>query len=101
MVRLQPRRTATHRFAEEIAAFAEHMRIEKSLAPQTIRSECSRLEQFFDRHGNKSRGLKDITITQIDRTFIEQSRQGGYARTTLSNLAHTLRVFFAFGERRG
>ena len=94
MDRLQPRRTAPHRFAEEIAAFAEHMQIEKSLAPQTIRSELSRLEQICDRLGNKSRGLKDITITQIDKTFIEQSMQGGYARTTLSTLAYTLRVFF-------
>jgi site-specific recombinase XerD len=87
------------RFAEELIAFETFMREERGLSPVTIKTRREQLLPFFDRlaSGYRVHSLEQMTVRDIDRYFIEQSRNG-WSRASLATLAGTLRSFFHYAE---
>jgi integrase/recombinase XerD len=99
--RLQPLPYAPAPFAEEIAAYAEHLHDEKGLAPTTIENRCLTLRCFLSRLQPANGSLQGITLEQIDDALTRQITTEGYCRVTVHDHACTLRCFFLYAERCG
>lgn len=84
-----------------VAAWADHMRIERGLSPVTIDKRCWWVRRFLNRPDLPKGVLRKITIAHIDAAFVAMSSADGYARSTLKTRAIGLRSFFAFTETRG
>jgi integrase/recombinase XerD len=88
-------------YAEQIAAFADHLQRDRGLSPQTIRTHCQYLQSFFDHLGSPPEALPQITLAQIDRTFMDKIGKASYARSTIHHHADALRAFFRYAQQRG
>lgn len=98
---LQPAAAVPHRYAAEIAAFAEFLRSEKGLALSTIEGQCSLLRRLLDRLCPGTTSLRTIGVEQIDAAILGQARDGEYARNTVHHCATALRTFLRFAGERG
>ena len=99
--RLQPATDTPVPFARELAAFAEHLRCERGLAPTSIETRCSTLRRFFIHLKPANGSLQEITVEQIDDALATQITTGGYCRVTVRDCAGFLRSFFLYAERHG
>src|SRR3954451_9867929 len=99
--RLDQRPVPISPYAAIVAAFADFMRVERGLAPVTVRGRCLLVQGFLDRLDTTGCSLGTITISQIDATLLGMLSHGGYSRDTVQTYASDLRAFFRFAERRG
>src|SRR5947209_10732709 len=88
------------RFARELSAFTEHMRVERGLSPVTIATREERMRWFFASLPSRVRSLGDVTISQID-AFLDGEAQRGWSRSSLHALGSSLRSFFRFAAQHG
>ena len=65
------------RFARELEAFTEYMRIERGLSPVTIATCNERMRWFFATLPARARSLADVSIHQIDAYLDGAARRGG------------------------
>jgi site-specific recombinase XerD len=88
------------RFARQLSAFTEHMRVERGLSPVTIATREERMRWFFASLPSRVRSLGDVTISQID-AFLEGEAQRGWSRSSLHALGSSLRSFFRYAAQHG
>ena len=88
-------------YADQIAAFADYLRRERGLSPQTIRTHCQYLQSFLDRLDVPPEALPQLTLAQIDRAFMDKIAKAGYARSTIHHHADAMRAFFRYAQQRG
>ena len=88
------------RFARELGAFTEYMRVERGLSPVTIATRDERMRWFFASLSSRVRSLGDVTIGQID-AFLEGEAQRGWSRGSMHALGSSLRSFFRYAAQQG
>jgi integrase/recombinase XerC len=84
-----------------LAAFVQHLRLERGLSEHTIRAYTADIGSLLDhanRMGRPRPGDLDIAIL---RSWLAKLTTTGKARTTLARHAASARVFTAFCSRRG
>jgi integrase/recombinase XerD len=98
---LQPPPPPPGPYADRIAAFAEYLHSERGLSPQTIRTHCQYLLSFLDHLEVSPEDLPQLTLAQIDRTFMDKITRNRYARSTIHHHADALRAVYRFAQQRG
>src|SRR5262249_17837102 len=98
---LQPPPPPPGPYADRIAAFAEYLQSERGLSPQTIRTHRQYLLSFLHHLDVPPEALPQLTLAQIDRTFMDKITRNRYARSTIHHHADALRAFFRFAQQRG
>jgi integrase/recombinase XerD len=98
---LQPPPPPPGPYADRIAAFAEYLHSERGLSPHTIQTHCKYLLSFLDHLDAPPDDLSQLTLAQIDRTFMDKITRNRYARSTIHHHADALRAFFRFAQQRG
>jgi site-specific recombinase XerD len=88
-------------YADRIEAYADYMRREQGLSPNTIRQRCWAVERFLERLDAPGHSLSEVTPGQIDTALVQRITDGGYARVTVQDLACSLRAFFRFAQAQG
>jgi site-specific recombinase XerD len=88
------------RFAAELRAFAEDMRVERGLSPVTIATREERMRWFFASLPSRLRSLGEVTLGQID-AFLESEARRGWSRSSLHALGSSLRSFFRYAAHQG
>ena len=101
MGRLQQRPRPLTPCAKKIKAFADYMRYEAELSPETIYGRCGYVNRLLDWLHVKRDSLHGITSHRIDVAFQKLLKPGGYSRKTIRNCATALRAFFRFAEAQG
>ena len=97
---LPPEADRPCRFARELTAFSEYMRVERGLSPVTIATREERMRSFIASLPSRVGSLADVTIGQIDE-FLEGEAQRGWSRTSLHALGSSLRSFFRYAAQKG
>jgi site-specific recombinase XerD len=97
---LLPDDNSPARFARELNAFTEHMRVERGLSPVTVATREDRIRWFFESLPARVRSLEDVTISQTD-AFLEGKAQRGWSRSSLHALGSGLRSFFRYAAQQG
>ena len=88
------------RFAPELFAFGEYMRVEQGLSPATIASRDEAIRWFCGSLPPGLRSLGSITIAHID-AFLETKACHGWSRRSLYALGNRLRTFFCYAACQG
>jgi site-specific recombinase XerD len=88
------------RFARELSAFAEYMRVERGLSPVTIATREKRMQWFFASLSSRVQSLGAVTVGQID-AFLEGEAHRGWTRSSLHALGSSLRSFFRYAAQQG
>jgi site-specific recombinase XerD len=88
------------RFARELGAFTDYMRVERGLSPVTIATREERLRWFFASLPSWVRSLGYVTIGQID-TYLDGEARRGWSRSSLHALGSSLRSFFRYAAQQG
>jgi site-specific recombinase XerD len=96
--RLQPAITAPQPYAEQVTRFADYMRHERGLSPQTIEVSCSAVREFLARLSEAGLRLDTLTIAQIDDILTRHVRDRCYGRVTIRGKVSRLRTFFRYAE---
>ncbi len=99
--RLQQPAAAPHPYADRVAAFAEYMRCERSLAPATVAARCRVAQEFLDQLHDSQHLLEQVTPLQIDQAVMQKLQKGQIARVTIQSYASGLRSFFRCAEIKG
>jgi len=97
---LTPAAERPRRFASELHAFAEYMRVERGLSPVTIATREERMRWFFASLPSRVRSLCDVTVNQID-AFLQSEARRGWSRGSLHALGSSLRCFFRYAAHQG
>jgi integrase/recombinase XerD len=98
---LQPPPPPPGPYADRVAAFADYLQNERGLSPQTVRTHCQYLLSFLHHLELPPEALAQITLAQIDRTFMDKITRHRYARSTIHHHADAVRAFFRFAQQRG
>jgi site-specific recombinase XerD len=88
------------RFATELSAFREYMRVERGLSPATIASSDEAMRWFCGSLPSRVRSLGAITIAHVD-AFLETQARRGWSRRSLYPLGGRLRSFFRYAACKG
>jgi site-specific recombinase XerD len=88
------------RFAAELHAFVEYMRVERGLSSTTIATREERARWLFASLPRAVRSLGQVTIHHID-AFLEAESRHGWSRSSLHELGSSLRAFFRYAAHRG
>jgi hypothetical protein len=88
------------RFAAELHAFVEYMRVERGLSSTTIATREERMRWLFASLPRAVRSLGQVTIHHID-AFLEAEARRGWSRSSLHELGSSLRTFFRYAAHRG
>ena len=83
-----------------VAAFVDHLLLERRLSPHTAaayRGDLSSLAVFLGRAGTDLAGASHLLI----RRWLAQLHTRGYARSSLARKAAAVRAFYGWAERRG
>jgi site-specific recombinase XerD len=88
------------KFAAELHAFVEYMRVERGLSSTTIATREERMRWLFASLPRAVRSLGKVTIHHID-AFLEAEARRGWSRSSLHELASSLRTFFRYAAHRG
>jgi site-specific recombinase XerD len=95
--RLAPETPSRSPLQQSIATFEHFMREDQGLAITTINTRQQRINDFLTTLPKRTRSLRQITVSDIDRYLVLQSNRG-WSRASLGALASTLRCFFRFAE---
>jgi len=88
------------RFARELGAFTEYMRVERGLSPVTIATREEQMRRLFASLPSRVRSLGEVTVGQID-AFLEAEAHRGWSRSSLHALGSSLRSFFRYAAQKG
>jgi site-specific recombinase XerD len=99
--RLEEPPAPAHPFAEQIAAFTDFLRRERGLSPQTIDTHRHYLTRSLNHLALLPEALSRLTLTQIDRAFMDKIGRSDYARSTITHHADALRAFLHYAQQRG
>jgi site-specific recombinase XerD len=88
------------RFATELLAFREYMRVERGLSPATIASRDEAIRWFCGSLPSRVRSLGAVTIAHVD-AFLETQTRRGWSRRSLYPLGGRLRSFFHYAACKG
>jgi len=83
-----------------IASFERHLLLERGLSPHTgaaYKSDVGALAEFLHRGGT---GLLEVAYPQL-RRWLAHLNTRGYARSSLTRKAASVRTFYAWAARRG
>jgi integrase/recombinase XerC len=84
-----------------LAAFVQHLRLERGLSEHTIRAYTGDIGSLLDHAGRMGRArVGDLDIGVL-RSWLSKLTTTGKARTTIARHAASARVFTAFCARRG
>jgi integrase/recombinase XerD len=86
---------AATKFDHLIESFSTWMEKERGFTPLTIHRRCGHLKLFLRWFENQDRPFSAVTLDDID-TYLSICGAGGNGRTSLNNIAGTLRTFFAY-----
>jgi site-specific recombinase XerD len=86
---------------EQVAAFADYLRVERNLSPRTIHRSCWTARRFLRRLGPAAGSFHEISINQVDAALLAMVNQDDYAPATVRTFAFDLRAFFRYAEMRG
>jgi integrase/recombinase XerD len=100
MGRLQPLAVVPYPHADRVEAFADYMRWERGLSPQTVAIRCWVAREFLDLLC-ACRSLEEVTPTHVDDALLGKLHQQGYARASVRSYAESLRAFFRYAQTRG
>jgi site-specific recombinase XerD len=101
MGRLQPPPRPVGAFSIRIEAFADYMRDEQGLSPNTICGRVALLHDFLLRLNGPRHSLRSIKVQDVDRVLTSKYTLERYGRATIQTQACSLRAFFRFAERKG
>ena len=91
--------SAGHRSA--LAAFEEHLALERNLSPHTVRAYVGDVTSLLDHAGRLHvDDLADLDLRTL-RSWLARLHSLGASRTTLARRASAARVFTAWASRRG
>ena len=88
------------RFASELTAFSEYMRVERGLSPVTIATQEWRMHRFVTVLPTRIQSLDGVSLDDID-AFLQSEAQRGWSRSSLHALGSSLRCFFRYAAYRG
>jgi site-specific recombinase XerD len=88
------------RFAKELFAFREYMRVERGLSPATIASRDERIRWFCGSLPSRVRSLGAVTIAHVD-AFLKTQARRGWSRRSMHPLGGSLRSFFRYAACQG
>ena len=88
------------RFAPELSAYTEYMRVERGLSAVTIASANETIRWFFASLPTQVRSLRSIGIAHVDAFLDRQSHQG-WSRKSLYVLGCRLRSFLRYAAHKG
>lgn len=84
-----------------LAAFADHLRLERGLSPHTVRAYTGDLTSLFVHLAHVGDGAAgDVTLADL-RTWLANQHATGADRATLQRRAAGARTFFAWAARTG
>ena len=98
--RLHEPRKADAPWAALVAEYAHYMRAERGLAPLTVYTRRKSMEEFLGRFSADGRGLRDLTLLDLDDAIARKGRRDGCTRASIRTYAYTLRAFVRYAERR-
>lgn len=98
--RWQPPPVSPRPYADQVAAFADHMRSERGLSYELVRRYCRVAQEILDRLC-ASRRFEEVTPAQVDEALVQKFQGGGCARVTLRGDVSALRVFFRYAQTQG
>jgi site-specific recombinase XerD len=90
---------APFRFASELTAFSEYMRVERGLSPVTIATREERMRWFLASLPFQVQSLGEVTLGDID-AFLQSQARRGWSRRSLHALGSSLRCFFRYAAHR-
>jgi site-specific recombinase XerD len=88
-------------YADQIASFADYLLSDRGLSPLTVRGHCEYLRRFLHHLDVPPEALPQISLRQIDQTFMDKVAKAGYARSTIHHFADALRAFFRYAHQQG
>jgi site-specific recombinase XerD len=88
------------RFASELTAFSEYMRVERGLSPVTIATQEWRMHRFVTVLPTRIQSLDGVTLDDID-AFLQSEARRGWSRSSLHALGSSLRCFLRYAAYRG
>jgi site-specific recombinase XerD len=86
---------------ETIAAFADHLRRDRELAPSSIHISCSAVRALLGWIRSAGSSLSEITASRLDEAFIALFGNRGYSTVSLRRFATNWRHFLRFAGQRG
>jgi site-specific recombinase XerD len=92
---LTPEAQRPLKFAGELRAFTEYMRVEQGLSPATIAGRDEQLRWFCASLPSHVRSLDAVTLSHID-AFLRAQAQRGWSRRSLHTLGGSVRSFFRY-----
>jgi site-specific recombinase XerD len=93
---LAPEAVRPLKFAAELRAFTEYMRVDKGLSPTTIAVRDERMRWFCASLPSRVCSLGAVTLAHID-AFLKHKARHGWSRKSLHTLGGSLRSFFRYG----
>jgi site-specific recombinase XerD len=88
------------KFAAELRAFTQYMRVEQGLSPTTIAGRDEQLRWFSASLPSRVRSLGTVTVAHVD-AFLEAQARRGWSRRSLHTLGGSLRSFFRYATSQG
>jgi site-specific recombinase XerD len=92
---LTPEAQRPLKFAGELRAFTEYMRVEQGLSPTTIAGRDEQIRWFCASLPSQVRSLDAVTLAHVD-AFLRAQAQCGWSRRSLHTLGGSLRSFFRY-----
>jgi site-specific recombinase XerD len=92
---LTPEAERPLKFAAELRAFTEYMRVEQGLSPATIAGRDEQMRWFCASLPSHVRSLDAVTLSHID-AFLRAQAQRGWSRRSLHTLGGSVRSFFRY-----
>jgi site-specific recombinase XerD len=88
------------KFAAELRAFTEYMRVEQGLSPTTIAGRDEQLRWFCASLPSRIRSLSAVTVAYVDSFLAAQARRG-WSRRSLRTLGGSVRSFLRYATSQG
>jgi integrase/recombinase XerD len=87
-------------YQDEIAAFAEAMRVTRGLAQATIVGYCNRAQQFLTWLAAEGGELPTVSLREIE-VFLNSRRNAGWKPQVMASQCQAMRSFFQYAETQG
>jgi integrase/recombinase XerD len=87
-------------FYELMKQFLHAMKVERGLAPDTLRGYGSRAWYFLKWFGERSNDLSLVRVVDTDE-FLETKRAAGWGARSLASQCQAMRTFFGYAESQG
>jgi integrase/recombinase XerD len=99
--RLHPPEVPRLPYTQMIEEFTDYMNGERGLSPETIRTYCFYLSQFFSRFYQQHHTFNEVSIVDIDDAIARKGNRESCGRSSIQTYTASLRTFFRYAEQRG